>query len=112
MKYHPPRQSWISERDFELYSNVVSMAYQFHDQMLGTLLHKAGYSFDANPDPQQDVTVILMSDHGFHPDHLRPSSIPEIPAGPAIEHRDFGVLVISSPGSRRTSCCMDLPCST
>src|SRR5579863_9342502 len=25
MRYHPPRQSWIAERDFELYQNVVSM---------------------------------------------------------------------------------------
>ncbi|HVY94619.1 MAG TPA: alkaline phosphatase family protein, partial [Bryobacteraceae bacterium] len=91
MKYHPPRQSWISQRDFELYGNVVNMAYQFHDQMLGTLLAKAG----------EDVTVILMSDHGFHPDHLRPSAIPDIPAGPAIEHRDFGILAISGPGIKR-----------
>jgi tetratricopeptide (TPR) repeat protein len=91
MKYHPPRQAWISERDFELYGNVVSMAYQFHDQMLGTLLRKAG----------DDVTVILMSDHGFHPDHLRPASIPDIPAGPAIEHRDFGILAISGPGIKK-----------
>ncbi|HEY4089209.1 MAG TPA: alkaline phosphatase family protein, partial [Bryobacteraceae bacterium] len=85
MKYHPPRQAWVSERDFELYGNVVNMAYQLHDQMLGTLLAKAG----------EDVTVILMSDHGFHPDHLRPSTIPDIPAGPAIEHRDFGILAMS-----------------
>ena len=91
MKYHPPRQSWIPERDFELYHNVVSMAYQFHDQMLGTLLQKAG----------EDATVILISDHGFHPDHLRPASIPEIPAGPAIEHRDFGILAISGPGIKK-----------
>jgi tetratricopeptide (TPR) repeat protein len=88
MKYHPPRQSWIAERDFELYHDVVSMAYQFHDGMLGTLLEKAG----------EDTTVILMSDHGFHPDHLRPASIPDIPAGPAIEHRDFGILAIQGPG--------------
>ena len=91
MRYHPPRQAWISERDFELYGNVVNMAYQFHDQMLGTLLKKAG----------ENVTVILMSDHGFHPDHLRPASIPDIPAGPAIEHRDFGVLAISGPGIKK-----------
>ena len=91
MKYHPPRQSWIGERDFELYHNVVSKAYQFHDQMLGTLLKKAG----------GDTTVILMSDHGFHPDHLRPAAIPDIPAGPAIEHRDFGILAISGPGIRK-----------
>ncbi len=88
MRYHPPRQSWITERDFELYHNVVSMAYQLHDQMLGTLLEKAGH----------DATAILLSDHGFHPDHLRPDSIPDIPAGPAIEHRDLGILAISGPG--------------
>ncbi|MGO9230510.1 MAG: alkaline phosphatase family protein [Bryobacteraceae bacterium] len=91
MKYHPPRQSWIGERDFELYHNVVSMAYQFHDEMLGTLLQKAG----------EDATVILMSDHGFHPDHLRPASIPDIPAGPAIEHSDFGILAVRGPGIRK-----------
>ncbi|MGA3023641.1 MAG: alkaline phosphatase family protein [Bryobacteraceae bacterium] len=91
MRYHPPRQPWIAERDFELYHNVVSMAYQFHDEMLGTLLTKAG----------DDATVILMSDHGFHPDHLRPASIPDIPAGPAIEHRDFGVFAINGPGIKK-----------
>ena len=92
MRYHPPRQSWISDRDFELYHNVVSMAYQLHDRMLGTLLEKAG----------RDTTVVLLSDHGFHPDHLRPSSIPDVPAGPAVEHRDFGVLVISGPGAKKS----------
>jgi len=91
MKYHPPRQRWIGEREFELYHNVVSMAYQAHDQMLGALLEKAG----------NDATVILMSDHGFHPDHLRPRSIPDIPAGPAIEHRDYGVLAIRGSGIKK-----------
>ena len=91
MKYHPPRQQWIGERDFELYGNVVNQAYQLHDQMLGTLLEKAG----------PESTVILMSDHGFHPDHLRPWAIPEIPAGPAIEHSDFGILVVSGPGIKK-----------
>jgi predicted AlkP superfamily phosphohydrolase/phosphomutase/tetratricopeptide (TPR) repeat protein len=91
MRYHPPRQAWIGERDFELYQSVVSMAYQFHDEMLGELIGKAG----------DDATVILMSDHGFHPDHLRPASIPNIPAGPAIEHRDFGILAIGGPDIRK-----------
>jgi tetratricopeptide (TPR) repeat protein len=88
MRYHPPRQSWVRAHDFELYHNVVSMAYQFHDQMLGALMQKAG----------PDAIVILISDHGFHPDHLRPSSIPDIPAGLAIEHRDYGVFAIAGPG--------------
>lgn len=96
MKYHPPRQSWISERDFALYGQVVNTAYQFHDQMLGTLLKKAGYF-----EPDANLTVILMSDHGFHPDHLRPASIPDIPAGPAIEHRDFGILAMAGPGIQK-----------
>lgn len=91
MKYHPPRQEWISERDFELYQHVVAGAYRLHDQMLGTLLSKIG----------DDVTVILMSDHGFHPDHLRPQRIPDIPAGPAVEHRDFGILALRGAGIKR-----------
>lgn len=88
MKYHPPRQSWISEADFEIYSNVVSTAYMLHDQMLGTLLAKAG----------EDTNVILMSDHGFHPDHLRPRAIPDFPAGPAVEHSPYGIFVMAGPG--------------
>ncbi len=93
MRYHPPRQSWIAPRDFDLYHNVVLMAYQLHDRMLGELLERAG----------EDTTVIVMSDHGFHPDHLRPASIPDIPAGPAIEHRDFGILAISGPDIRKSA---------
>jgi predicted AlkP superfamily phosphohydrolase/phosphomutase/tetratricopeptide (TPR) repeat protein len=91
MKYHRPRQPWIDEADFELYSNVVSTAYVLHDQMLGTLLEKAG----------PETTVILMSDHGFHPDHLRPNSIPDMPAGPAIEHSPYGIFVMAGPGIKK-----------
>jgi tetratricopeptide (TPR) repeat protein len=91
MRYHPPRQSWIAERDFELYGNVVAKAYELHDRMLGELLEKAG----------ADATVILMSDHGFHPDHLRAAAIPDIPAGPAVEHRDFGIVAMRGPGIKR-----------
>ncbi len=91
MKYHPPRQEWVNEDDFERYSQVVSTAYQFHDQMLGTLLSKV----------PGDTTVILMSDHGFHPDHLRPSAIPDFPAGPAFEHSPYGIFVIAGPGIKR-----------
>jgi predicted AlkP superfamily phosphohydrolase/phosphomutase/tetratricopeptide (TPR) repeat protein len=91
MKYHPPRQDWIPGEDFELYKGVVSAAYRFHDMMLGTLLKLAG----------DDTTVVLMSDHGFHPDHLRPRAIPRVPAGPAIEHRDFGILAMRGPGIKK-----------
>ena len=91
MRYHPPRQAWVRERDFELYAQVVAAGYELQDRMLGELIAKAG--------PQ--ATVMLVSDHGFHPDHLRPASIPDVPAGPAVEHRDLGVLAISGPGIKQ-----------
>ena len=91
MRYHPPRQPHIPERDFQLYRGVVEAAYRYHDRMLATLLRLAG----------PDVTVVLMSDHGFHPDHLRPATIPAEPAGPAIEHRDLGIFVATGPGVKQ-----------
>lgn len=91
MRYHPPRRQNVSERDFELYGGVVEAGYRYHDMMLATLLAMAG----------PDVTVILMSDHGFHPDHLRPSSVPMEPAGPAFEHRDLGIFAIKGPGIKQ-----------
>ena len=91
MKYHPPRRPHIPERDYELYHGVVEAGYRFHDMMLGTLLALAG----------EDTTVIICSDHGFHPDHLRPVQLPKEPAAPAIEHRDLGVLIMAGPGIRK-----------
>lgn len=87
MKYHPPRRPHIDEREFELYQHVITIAYVFHDLMLGRLMELAG----------DDVTVIVLSDHGFHPDHLRPNFVPHEPAGPAIEHRDLGVFAMAGP---------------
>jgi predicted AlkP superfamily phosphohydrolase/phosphomutase/tetratricopeptide (TPR) repeat protein len=91
MKYHPPRRPHIAEEDFDLYNNVLRAGYRLHDRMLGTLLEKAG----------PDTAVILLSDHGFHPDHLRPERIPEYHAGPAAEHRNNGIFVMAGPGIRR-----------
>ncbi|HXE62253.1 MAG TPA: alkaline phosphatase family protein [Bryobacteraceae bacterium] len=91
MKYNPPRRPHIEEEDFNLYHGVLRAGYLLHDRMLGTLLEKAG----------TDTTVILLSDHGFHPDHLRPARIPEYHAGPAFEHRNNGVFVMAGPGVRQ-----------
>lgn len=91
MKFHPPRQEHVSEQDFELYKDVVDGIYQFHDMMLGTLLKLV----------DEDTTVIVMSDHGFHPDHLRPKEIPQEPNGPAIEHSHLGIFVASGPGIKK-----------
>jgi predicted AlkP superfamily phosphohydrolase/phosphomutase/Tfp pilus assembly protein PilF len=91
MQYHPPRQPWVSEEDFEKYSKVIETAYVLHDQMLGTLLAKARAKAGT------DLHVMLMSDHGFHPDHLRTRAIPDMPAGPAIEHSPLGIFVMNGP---------------
>jgi predicted AlkP superfamily phosphohydrolase/phosphomutase/tetratricopeptide (TPR) repeat protein len=81
MHFHPPRMEGIPEDKFEIYKDVVNGAYRFHDMMLETLLQLAG----------PDATVLLVSDHGFHSDHLRPRGIPAEPAGPAVQHRPFGI---------------------
>jgi tetratricopeptide (TPR) repeat protein len=91
MKYHPPRLPWIGEEDFELYKDVINTAYQFHDMMLGTLMKLAG----------DDTTIIIVSDHGFHPDHLRPKELPNEPAGAADEHRPFGMFAAMGPGIKK-----------
>ncbi|MCB1096448.1 MAG: alkaline phosphatase family protein [Verrucomicrobiae bacterium] len=88
MKYHPPKQDWVSQKDFDLYKNVIECGYRYHDQMLGRLMQLAG----------PETTIILMSDHGFHPDALRPHHIPNEPAGPAAEHRPFGIFAAMGPG--------------
>lgn len=91
MNYHPPRLPWVEEKDFDLYQLVVEGGYIYHDIILGELLKET----DAN------TAVILMSDHGFHSDHLRPRSIPLEPAGPAIQHRFYGVFAAKGPGIRK-----------
>ncbi|MCP4356433.1 MAG: tetratricopeptide repeat protein [Chloroflexi bacterium] len=90
MKFHPPRRDFIPEELYDLYHYVIAAGYRFHDMMLEYMLTLAG----------PDTTVILLSDHGFHPDHLRPRGIPKEPAGPAIEHRHLGILCMKGPNTR------------
>src|SRR6266446_3791815 len=91
MAYHPPRLDWIEEEKFELYKDVVHGSYRYHDMMLERLLQLAGL----------ETTVILCSDHGFESGRQRPRGIPREPAGPAIWHRPYGILVMAGPGIKR-----------
>ncbi|MEM1268805.1 MAG: alkaline phosphatase family protein [Bacteroidota bacterium] len=88
MRFHPPKMDGVPDDLYELYHNVVVAGYRYHDMMLDRMLTLAG----------EDTTVILMSDHGFHSDHLRPKNIPKEPAGPAVEHRNLGIFVMAGPG--------------
>lgn len=91
MKYHPPKQLGIKDKDYDDFKNVVEAGYRFHDLMLGRSLELV----------DDETTIVLISDHGFHSDHLRPQSIPHEPSGPAIEHSPFGIFVIAGPGIQK-----------
>ncbi len=91
MEYYPPQLSWIRSGDYQLYKQVVESGYIFHDILLGSMLAET----------DKETTVILVSDHGFHSDHLRPARIPGEPAGPAAQHRPYGVVVISGPDTKK-----------
>ena len=85
MHYHPPRMDGITQRDFELFQHVVTATYRAHDMMLQRLIALAG----------EDTAVVLISDHGFHSDHLRPKFTPRVPAGITVWHRPQGVFAAS-----------------
>ena len=91
MPFHPPMMEGVPERDFEIYRGVVEMTYRAHDLMLQRLLDLAG----------PDTAVILVSDHGFHSDHLRPRYTPNVPAGITVWHRNQGIIVMNGEGFRR-----------
>jgi predicted AlkP superfamily phosphohydrolase/phosphomutase/tetratricopeptide (TPR) repeat protein len=89
MRYFPPRRPEIPEQDFEDFQHVVEAAYIFHDRMLARMMSLID---------EENTTVLLISDHGFHCDHQRPLYIPKEPSGPAVEHSPYGVFVMAGPG--------------
>ncbi len=91
MNYHPPRMTMINNEDYELFKDVINSCYRFHDMMLEELIRLAG----------KDATIMLISDHGFHSDHLRPKLLPDEPAAPALQHRDYGIFCIKGPGIKK-----------
>jgi tetratricopeptide (TPR) repeat protein len=92
MQFVAPKMAHVSEREQRLFGGVMDRVYEWHDAALGRLLAAAG----------EGVTVMLLSDHGFHSDHLRPN-LSEVPPERRMEleaswHRPQGVLVMSGPG--------------
>lgn len=92
MHCHPPKMEQVSDEEFEAYRHCMVGAYRFHDMMLQTLLTLAG----------EETAVILMSDHGYYNDHLRPDPR-EGKSGPVDWHRPFGILAARGPGIRSGS---------
>lgn len=91
MPYHPPKLDRVSDEDFEIFKDVVTGAYRFSDMMLGRMLEFC----------DEDTTVIVCSDHGFHSGHLRPEGQPRDPSGPTIWHRDYGMFVMKGPNIKK-----------
>jgi len=91
MPYHPPCRPNTPEKEFALYREIITHMYRQHDAMLGRYLEIAG----------NEAHVLVVSDHGFHSAAMRPAWIPAEPAGPAVEHRHFGIFAMKGPGIRR-----------
>lgn len=92
MAFHPPKMDEVSPEDFQAYQHCMVGIYRFHDMLLETLLTLAG----------EETAVILMSDHGYYNDHLRPDPR-EGKSGPVDWHRPFGILAGCGPGFRAGS---------
>lgn len=91
MPFHPPQMKGAPDADFALYKDVVNSAYRFHDLLLARLMQLAG----------PDTAIMLVSDHGFHSDHLRPTFTPRVPAGITVWHRPQGVFAAAGPGFKQ-----------
>ena len=91
MPFHPPQMKGAPDADFALYRDVVKSAYRFHDLLLARLMELAGPA----------AAIMLVSDHGFHSDHLRPTFTPRVPAGITVWHRPQGVFAAMGPGFKQ-----------
>lgn len=92
MQYRPPRMRHVKESEMRAFGGVMDRVYRWHDEALARMLDAAG----------PDVTVVLLSDHGFHSDRHRPV-LADLPPERRMEreaswHRPTGVLVMSGPG--------------
>jgi len=88
--FHPPKQSHVSDRDFELYKHVMNGCYMFHDMLLNAMLQQV----------DDDTTVIIVSDHGFYTGEHRPP--PQFAdKDPEIMHRHLGIACLHGPGIKQ-----------
>jgi predicted AlkP superfamily phosphohydrolase/phosphomutase/tetratricopeptide (TPR) repeat protein len=86
MSFHPPRIPGVTEHEFELYQDVMTACYRFHDMMLHALLQYI----------DEDTNVILVSDHGYECGHRRPPP-EEAKRNPEGCHRGFGIACLKGP---------------
>jgi predicted AlkP superfamily phosphohydrolase/phosphomutase/tetratricopeptide (TPR) repeat protein len=89
MPYHARKQTDCTQQA-KLLNGVVNNAYRYQDAMLGRLIALGG----------KDCAVMVISDHGFHSDHLLTDHIAAEMDGRAVEHRNFGIFCLRAPDTK------------
>lgn len=88
---YPPRLPYVPRHLLDHFQHVLPRVYELLDMQLGRLLDLCG----------PETRVVLVSDHGYHSDHLRPQTAElasQALGAPWI--REQGVLVMAGPGIR------------
>lgn len=88
MKFHPPQQKHISDEDYNLFKDVMTGFYMYHDMMLDRLLDLMG----------DNAHLMIISDHGFYSDHRRLETLPKDSMAPMFEHSKYGIFCLKGPG--------------
>jgi len=87
----PPRMAICNEADYAMQRSAVTAFYEYQDEILGRILRAA-----------PGRTVMIVSDHGFRSGSDRPADFLPYTTGQPVEwHREYGLFVLSGPGSRR-----------
>lgn len=92
MEYRAPKREDVSQADHLRWGDVVDNTYRMLDASLGRYMQLV----------EPDTTVILVSDHGFYSDHLRPTGTSSTKGrNPVAWHREYGVFVAWGPGLKK-----------
>ncbi|MFT7611129.1 MAG: putative AlkP superfamily phosphohydrolase/phosphomutase/tetratricopeptide (TPR) repeat protein [Parvicellaceae bacterium] len=91
MRFYPPQLPNVPDEVYKNYNVVVEAGYMFQDMMLERTLSML----------DDNTAVIIVSDHGFHSDHLRPGKLYKEMAAPAREHSPYGIFCMKGPGIKK-----------
>jgi len=86
MNYHPPKPKFVSDADFEIFSDVIKIGYQFFDMMLGSLLS----TIDEN------TNICLVSQQGAQAGNKRDGLQDDELNGPRLK-TEPGILIAKGP---------------
>ncbi len=92
MEYRAPQRAGVSHSDHLCWGDVVDNTYKMLDASLGRYMRLVG----------PETTIIVVSDHGFHSDHLRPEGTSSVRGkNPISWHREYGVFIARGPGLKK-----------